>query len=70
MSYLHNAVHLFMNDTMSEVDRSANDPVFVLHHTFIDSLFEVWLLNPKLNHSFEGKIQHPKKVVYHSVKLL
>ena len=55
MSYLHNAVHIYMNGTMSDVDRSANDPVFILHHTYIDSLFEKWLLNPNLNHTFTGK---------------
>ena len=55
MSYLHNAVHIYMNGTMSEVDRSANDPIFTLHHTYIDSLYEKWLLNLTLNHTFEGK---------------
>nr|XP_026693053.1 tyrosinase-like isoform X1 [Ciona intestinalis] len=42
-SYLHNAVHLFMNGTMSEVATSANDPIFVLHHAYVDSLYELWL---------------------------
>ena len=43
MSFLHNAVHLYMNGTMSSVDTSANDPIFLVHHVFVDSLYEQWL---------------------------
>nr|XP_039267892.1 tyrosinase-like [Styela clava] len=42
-STMHNAVHLYMNGTMSEVGSSANDPIFILHHAFIDSIYELWL---------------------------
>ncbi|KAK5904571.1 hypothetical protein CesoFtcFv8_006119 [Champsocephalus esox] len=42
-STMHNALHVFMNGTMSSVQGSANDPVFLLHHAFIDSIFERWL---------------------------
>ncbi|XP_074535027.1 tyrosinase [Halichoeres trimaculatus] len=42
-STMHNALHLFMNGTMSSVQGSANDPIFLLHHAFIDSIFERWL---------------------------
>jgi len=42
-SFLHNAVHLYMNGTMSSVEKSANDPIFIVHHVFVDSLFEIWL---------------------------
>uniref|UniRef100_A0A8C6SZA1 Tyrosinase n=1 Tax=Neogobius melanostomus TaxID=47308 RepID=A0A8C6SZA1_9GOBI len=31
---LHAAVHVFMNGTMSSVQGSANDPIFLLHHAF------------------------------------
>ncbi|CAI9584606.1 unnamed protein product [Staurois parvus] len=33
---MHNQVHIFMGGTMSEVPISSNDPIFVLHHAFID----------------------------------
>ncbi|KAL0973450.1 hypothetical protein UPYG_G00203810 [Umbra pygmaea] len=42
-STMHNALHVFMNGTMSSVQGSANDPIFLLHHAFIDSIFEQWL---------------------------
>ncbi|XP_053564607.1 tyrosinase [Bombina bombina] len=43
ISSLHNSLHIFMNGSMSSVQGSANDPVFVLHHAFVDSIFEQWL---------------------------
>ncbi|XP_001512017.2 tyrosinase [Ornithorhynchus anatinus] len=42
-SSLHNALHIFMNGSMSQVQGSANDPIFILHHAFVDSIFEQWL---------------------------
>ncbi|NXB73146.1 TYRO Tyrosinase, partial [Donacobius atricapilla] len=42
-SGLHNALHIYMNGSMSQVQGSANDPIFVLHHAFVDSIFERWL---------------------------
>ncbi|XP_078604225.1 tyrosinase-like [Branchiostoma floridae x Branchiostoma japonicum] len=40
---LHNHVHLYLTGTMSDVPSSANDPIFWLHHAFIDRIFEKWL---------------------------
>ncbi|CAL8306001.1 unnamed protein product [Gadus morhua 'NCC'] len=40
---MHAAIHVFMNGTMSSVQGSANDPIFLLHHAYIDSLYEQWL---------------------------
>ncbi|XP_053241531.1 tyrosinase [Podarcis raffonei] len=42
-SSLHNALHIYMNGSMSQVQGSANDPIFILHHAFVDSIFEQWL---------------------------
>ncbi|XP_051535147.1 tyrosinase-like [Myxocyprinus asiaticus] len=42
-STMHNSLHVFMNGSMSSVQGSANDPIFLLHHAFIDSIFEQWL---------------------------
>ncbi|XP_054610758.1 tyrosinase-like [Dunckerocampus dactyliophorus] len=40
---MHAALHVFMNGSMSSVQGSANDPIFLLHHAFVDSLYEEWL---------------------------
>uniref|UniRef100_A0A3Q2PRU3 Tyrosinase n=1 Tax=Fundulus heteroclitus TaxID=8078 RepID=A0A3Q2PRU3_FUNHE len=40
---MHAALHVFMNGSMSSVQGSANDPIFLLHHAFVDSLYEQWL---------------------------
>ncbi|XP_022594573.1 tyrosinase-like [Seriola dumerili] len=40
---MHAALHLFMNGSMSSVQGSANDPIFLLHHAFVDSIYEQWL---------------------------
>ncbi|KAG8453053.1 hypothetical protein GDO86_004750 [Hymenochirus boettgeri] len=42
-SNLHNSLHVFLNGSMSSVQGSANDPIFLLHHAFVDSIFEQWL---------------------------
>ncbi|XP_066563648.1 tyrosinase [Amia ocellicauda] len=40
---MHNLVHLYLNGTMSSVPISANDPLFMVHHAFIDMILEEWL---------------------------
>ncbi|XP_030648084.1 tyrosinase-like [Chanos chanos] len=40
---MHAALHVFMNGSMTSVQGSANDPIFLLHHTFVDSIYEQWL---------------------------
>nr|XP_033805828.1 tyrosinase [Geotrypetes seraphini] len=42
-STLHNALHMIMNGSMSQVQGSANDPIFLIHHAFVDSIYEQWL---------------------------
>ncbi|XP_043928139.1 tyrosinase [Protopterus annectens] len=42
-SLMHNALHVYMNGSMSSVQGSANDPIFIVHHAFVDSIFEQWL---------------------------
>ncbi len=33
---MHNLVHRYLNGTMSLVPTAANDPIFLLHHSFTD----------------------------------
>lgn len=40
-STMHNALHVYMNGTMSAVQGSANDPIFLLHHAFIDRFDDI-----------------------------
>ncbi|KAM6985171.1 tyrosinase [Aplochiton taeniatus] len=40
---MHASLHVFMNGSMSSVQGSANDPIFLLHHAFVDSIYEQWL---------------------------
>uniref|UniRef100_A0A673AFK8 Tyrosinase copper-binding domain-containing protein n=1 Tax=Sphaeramia orbicularis TaxID=375764 RepID=A0A673AFK8_9TELE len=42
-SSMHNLVHNYLNGTVSDVPIAANDPIFMVHHSFIDKLLEVWL---------------------------
>ncbi|XP_078575266.1 tyrosinase-like [Branchiostoma floridae x Branchiostoma japonicum] len=44
---LHNHVHLYLDGTMSAVPSSVNDPVFSLHHCFVDRIFEKWIRRHK-----------------------
>ncbi|XP_069806837.1 tyrosinase-like [Dendropsophus ebraccatus] len=44
---MHNLVHVYIGGTMSQVPISANDPMFLLHHCFVDKIFEAWLLRHK-----------------------
>ncbi|XP_073434336.1 tyrosinase-like [Dendrobates tinctorius] len=40
---MHNLVHIYLGGTMSQVPISSNDPIFLLHHCFVDKIFEEWL---------------------------
>jgi tyrosinase len=40
---VHNRVHVAMGGLLSNVRRSANDPLFFLHHCMVDLIFERWL---------------------------
>ncbi|KAM9294360.1 tyrosinase-like [Gastrophryne carolinensis] len=40
---MHNSVHVYFGGTMSQVPISSNDPIFFLHHCFVDKIFEEWI---------------------------
>ena len=44
---MSNAIHSWLDGTMSRIEVSANDPIFIGHHVFVDSLFEIWLRKDK-----------------------
>ena len=40
---IHNQVHIAVGGYMEYVPSAANDPLFYLHHSFIDRIYEKWL---------------------------
>ncbi|XP_067113845.1 tyrosinase-like [Osmerus mordax] len=69
---MHASLHVFMNGSMSSVQGSANDPIFLLHHAFVDSIYERWLRrhrpNPIHYPEFNTPIGHNRE--YHMVPFL
>ncbi|THD24649.1 Tyrosinase [Fasciola hepatica] len=54
--YMHNLVHSFMNGSWFDVSTSPNDPFFLLHHIFVDKIFEMWLRKHR-----PGPEQYPRR---------
>ncbi|XP_040277164.1 tyrosinase-like [Bufo bufo] len=46
-SYIHNRVHNYMGGTMGDISISANDPMFIVHHNFVDLVLESWIIQHK-----------------------
>ena len=40
---MHNVFHFLVGGDMDYVPLAANDPIFFLHHCFVDLVFEMWL---------------------------
>ena len=40
---LHNRLHVYIGGTMSNIVISSNDPIFYLHHSTVDHMYEIWL---------------------------
>ena len=40
---LHNQVHIVLGGVMGDVPSASNDPIFPLHHSFVDRIYEKWL---------------------------
>ncbi|CAH8567052.1 unnamed protein product [Schistosoma bovis] len=41
--WFHNKIHVLIDGSMCCTATASNDPLFILHHTFIDKIFECWL---------------------------
>ena len=62
---LHNQVHIAIGGTMGDVPSASNDPIFPLHHAFIDRMYEKWLRKYKKDaldslSPFDAPIGHNK----------
>ena len=44
LEYTHGNVHIFIGGDMFDTSTSANDPIFYLHHSFVDFIWEQWRL--------------------------
>jgi tyrosinase len=42
LEYQHDYVHYYISGDMQERFSSSNDPIFMMHHSFVDSLWETW----------------------------
>jgi len=40
---LHNRLHVYVGGTMADIVISSNDPIFYLHHSNVDRMYETWL---------------------------
>ena len=40
---LHNRIHIVLGGEMADVPSASNDPIFPLHHAFVDRIYEKWL---------------------------
>ncbi|KAK0425739.1 hypothetical protein QR680_009353 [Steinernema hermaphroditum] len=42
LEYTHGNVHIYVGGDMLDQSTSANDPIFWLHHSFVDLIWELW----------------------------
>ncbi|KAM9331869.1 tyrosinase-like [Pholidichthys leucotaenia] len=69
---MHAAIHVFMNGSMSSVQGSANDPIFLLHHAYVDCIYEEWLRKhrPSPSHYPESNAPIGHNSEYHMVPFM
>ncbi|KAL3121232.1 hypothetical protein niasHT_000385 [Heterodera trifolii] len=42
LEYSHTNVHFWVGGDLATPELSANDPIFYMHHSFVDLIFEIW----------------------------
>ena len=61
---LHNQVHIVVGGVMGDVPSASNDPIFPLHHSFVDRIYEKWLRkfnkDASVLSSYDAPIGHNK----------
>ncbi|CAO4371516.1 unnamed protein product [Caenorhabditis nigoni] len=60
LEYTHASIHLWMGGDMKPPSTSANDPIFFLHHTFVDFIWEMWRQNHQ--NRFARENQYPPDI--------
>ena len=64
---LHNQMHIAIGGAMEDVPSASNDPIFPLHHSFVDRIYEKWLRKFKKDASvlseYDAPIGHNKNDV-------
>lgn len=56
---LHNRVHIVIGGNMGVVASASNDPIFHLHHSFVDRIYEKWLRKFEKDASVLSKFKAP-----------
>ncbi|CAB3403535.1 unnamed protein product [Caenorhabditis bovis] len=60
LEYTHASIHLWIGGDMKPPSTSANDPIFFLHHTFVDFIWEMWRQNHQ--NRFTRENQYPPDI--------
>src|SRR4051812_5499742 len=54
LEYSHDYAHYYVSGDMQERFSSSNDPLFFMHHGFIDSIWELWRQMKQSRHEREN----------------